>query len=239
MYVRKRLMEIKQRLGPVTRELGLRHSLRKTFEDELVLCFDRRDENGVRWVSPTCFIFPPAKWTREDEITWKHVMLDLDETVSYPVGTNGWIFYERDFCMLWGHPVAPGETDAQVDRAFELAAENLRGQALAPQAFGLDLPYVVSDIDIGQLWEFLAPECRRRNIEQVDVIRRDGGKEAYVFEYAGRSFEVEYRERRAVLLKDGQVLRFLGEEDDHAEAASELGAALVELEASIRLSGAP
>ncbi|MDM9627841.1 hypothetical protein QTL95_18275 [Rhizobium sp. S152] len=236
MYVRKRLMEIKERLGPVTRELGLRHSLRKTADDELVLCFDRRDENGVRWVSPTCFIFPSAKWTREDEISWKHVMLDLDETVSYPIGTNGWVFYERDFNMLCGHPVAPAETDAEVDRAFELAAENLRGQALAPRAFGLDLPYVIGDIDIGQLWEFLEPECRRRNIEQVAVIRREDRKEAYVFEFEGRSFEIEYREGRAVLLEDGQAIRFLGEEEDHMEAARELGAALAEIEARALLN---
>jgi hypothetical protein len=238
MYLRKRLLEIRERLGPISRELGLRHTLGRGHDDDLVLYFDRRDGSGIRWQSPTCFIFPPASVTGEDEITWKNVLIELDETVVFPVGTNGWTFYEHDFLSCQGSPVAPNGTTDEVDEAFEDAAENLRNQALAPKG-GVILPFIVSDKDIGELWQFLEPECRRRDIDRVHVVRKTHGQEVYAFEYVGRTFEIAYTDGQAFLFEDGQMVQPVGLTYDPIDASEALGDALGAISAGTILRREP
>ncbi|MBY5716676.1 hypothetical protein HFO33_08740 [Rhizobium leguminosarum] len=208
MYLRRCLLEIRDRLRPTTLKLGLRHTLGRGNHDDLCLFFERRDENGVLWRSPVSFTFPPASETGEREISWKNVRMGLQENVVTPVGTNGWVFYESDNNDTFGELFAPDGGDAEVKEAFELAKDQILEQALAP--VDAVLPMVVSDPYLGEFWFWLGPECDRRGVAETDVVRNDDGAESYRFHFERRALEIAYLAQQVDLLCDDGVVRELG-----------------------------
>ena len=215
MYLRKCLLHIKERLGPVTKELGLRHTLGKGHDDDICLFFDRRDENGVRWRSMLSFTFPPSRRTGEAELSLENVRMGINVPEVIPVGTNGWIHYVNDLMDLDGTALSRWAAGGPLDAAFDIAAEYLREHRLVPERF--DLPKVVSLGDFGQLWQYLEPELRKRGVETVDVSRPDEWVEVYSFEFAGHRAVIVFRLETAELLIDGVVVHKGSSDNDSDE----------------------
>ncbi len=227
MYLKRCLLEIKDRLRPTTRELGLRHTLGRGHCDDLCLFFDRRDANGLIWRSPVSFTFPPASETGEAEISWKNVKMGVLETVVVPVGNNGWVFYDNDINDKFGELIAPDGDAAMVDEAFHVAREQLTAQALSPvYPLGTVLPKIVSDPDVGEFWFWLGPECDRRGIADVEVVRNEDQTESYRFHFEGQDLEIAFRRRRVDLVRDEEMVRELGEVEDPLTVIEKLRRAL-------------
>ncbi|WP_326912857.1 hypothetical protein [Rhizobium johnstonii] len=202
LYLKKCLLEIKDRLGPVTKELGLQHRLGKGHCDDLCLFFERTDADGLIWRAPVSFIFPPRSATGQKEITWEHVRLGLQETVAEPIGTNGWLSFVG-YVELEGSPIEPGTRIPTLDSAFELAADHLQRFPLVPQ--DINVAGVVDDGDLADLWARLEDECRARGVERVDVGRNVDTDEFYSFHYEGSQVEIVYRGNEANFLIDGEI----------------------------------
>ncbi|MGW9231080.1 hypothetical protein ACWGPT_09455 [Pseudorhizobium sp. NPDC055634] len=204
MYLKKCLLHIKERLGPVTKELGLRHTLGKGHDDDICLFFDRRDENGILWRSMLSFTFPPARLTPEKELSWQNVRLGIDVPEVISVGTNGWIHYVNEMMDLEGTALSRWVKGGPLDAVFDIAAGYLREHPLVPERF--DLPKIVSLGDFGQLWRYLEPELRKRGVETVDVSRPEEWVEVYSFEFEGHRAEIIFQLETAALLIDGVVV---------------------------------
>ncbi|WP_027668922.1 hypothetical protein [Rhizobium leguminosarum] len=198
--LRKCLLEITDRLGPLADELGLRHRL-GTKNDEFYLFFERRDEKGVVWKAPVIFMFPPAL-TREDiDDTWSDVRIGLSEPVVKPIGTNGWVCFDGHFDDC-GEPIGPNAGIRSKEDAFELAETALREFPLVPD----DAVYgVIEDLSLADVWDGLRQTCAEHGVEQIDVGRDDKGDEFFRFEHVGCVIEILYTGNVARFLVDGEV----------------------------------
>lgn len=201
-YLKKCLLEIKARLGPLTKELGLQHKLGRGHCDDWCLFFERTDADGVVWRAPVNFTFPPRSETGQQEITWDNVRIGLVETVVEKIGTNGWVSFVGNL-DLEGLPIGAGSLVPDVDAAFAQAAEYLRQFPLFPE--DINLSGVVDDGDLADFWKKLEPECQARGIEQIDVGRNNDGDEFYSFCYEGSNVEILYRGDETAFLIDGEV----------------------------------
>ncbi|MDV4160520.1 hypothetical protein R1538_05220 [Rhizobium leguminosarum] len=226
-------MEIKERLGPLTKALGLQHRLGMGHCDDVCLFFERKDENGVVWRAPVSFTFPPSSYTGQKGITWEHVRIGLVETVAEPIGTNGWVSFVG-FPNLEGMLVGPEGSIPTWDVAFDEAAEYLREYPLVPEE--INLPGIVDEADLAEVWQKLQAMCRARGVEQIEVQRNADSDESYHFQYEGSRVEIRY---------SGDDAHFLINEELSSTAPShDLRKVLFELEESFqriehRRSGKP
>ncbi|MGR9148092.1 hypothetical protein ACU8MT_01350 [Rhizobium leguminosarum] len=202
LYLKKCLLEIKDRLGPVTKELGLQHKLGKGHCGDLCLFFESSDADGIIWRAPVSFTFPPQSAIGQEEITWDRVRIGLQETAVEPIGTNGWVSFVG-YADLEGSPIEAGTRIPTLDSAFEQAAEYLRQFPLIPE--DINVPGVVDDGDLADIWKRLEAECRARGVEHVDVGRKGGTDEFYSFRYEGSKVEIVYRGNEAEFVINGEV----------------------------------
>ncbi|MBY3255800.1 hypothetical protein HFO09_08880 [Rhizobium laguerreae] len=205
MYLRRCLADIEERLGPITEELGLRHSVSRGRGEDANLFFERLDEHGNLWRSPVCFTFPPKSKTGLAEITWEHVRVGLGGNEVRPVGNSGWLIYEG-YCDTFGEPIGEGRRVESVDAAFRLAEEILRSTPLMPE--DTELPGILNDGDAPELWDFLEPELRNRGIEDIDVERDVNGVVYFVFSYLDVEIRVGTAESAEVVV-DGTIASFV------------------------------
>ena len=197
--LRKCLLEIKERLGPLTKELGLRHRLSMD-GDEFRLFFERKDNNGVVWKAPVIFTFPPASTRQEIDDTWSKVRIRFTEAVAKPVGTNGWVCFDGpDYELTIGQQ---NNQIPSIDIAFEAAESTLREFPLMPDDM------VSGVIEVGPLddiWQTLRSICSDHGVEEIDVDRTGNGDEFFCLEYDGSAIEIVFSGDKAKFLVDGEV----------------------------------
>ncbi|MGO7897985.1 hypothetical protein ACC719_11005 [Rhizobium ruizarguesonis] len=202
MYLRKRLLEIKKRIGPVTKELGLKHTLARMNSDNYHLFFERKDRNGVLWRAATCFTFDCEGMTGLKEITWDHIQIGLVETSVVNIGDNGWIAFHGDWPGRGFYDVNDRSLGS-VEIALDAVEDALRRNPLVPQNYGLS--NVMDSRDMINLWPYLEPACRNREIDRVEVGRDIEGNEFYRFEHQGSVVEIVRGQQRLHVVIDGEI----------------------------------
>lgn len=202
MYLRKRLMEIKKRIGPVTKELGLKHTLAQMNSDNYHLFFERKDRNGVLWRSATCFTFDCERMTGLKEITWDHIQIGLVETRAVAIGDNGWVAHHGDWPGRGFYNVDDRRLGS-VELAFDAVEDALRRYPLVPQNYGL--PKIMDSRDMIDLWPYLEPACRNRGFDHVEVGRDLEGNEFYRFEDQDSVFEIVKGQQRVHVVIDDEI----------------------------------
>ncbi|QFY62702.1 hypothetical protein FZ934_20190 (plasmid) [Rhizobium grahamii] len=205
MYLRNVLLDIKDRLRPITRDLGLRHKLRSANFDDLCLCFERTDEDGILWRAPVTFVFPSAENTGQKELTWEHVRVGVEKVTIRPIGDNGWIQYvgAADNC---GEPIGKGERFKTMNAALKGAAVALHLYPLAP--VDLYVPFVIEDVEAGDMWPHLRRQCRQAGIHEINFGRSKDKSEFFSFKFHESLIEIVYRAPPAYhadIVIDGQV----------------------------------
>lgn len=210
MYLRNCLLEIKERLGRMTKERGLRHRLEALHGDQHIMVFDQRDEDGVLWRAPVSFTFPPPSVTGQTELTFDKVLYGHGESVRMSVGTNGATYCEG-YIEQDGHPICSSDIPTVSD-AFRLARTRLKMPLFPVQE---DLPGYMHDRDIALLWPALNRVRKQFGIEHFEVHRRADSdwREAYHFEYLEKQMEIRSDKYWKIeLVVDGEA-HYLGDDE--------------------------
>jgi hypothetical protein len=199
--LRKCLLEIRERLGPLIKELGLRQRLGMK-HGEFWLHIERRDENGVVWKAPVFFVFPPASSREDIDDTWSSVRVGLSEPIAKPVGTNGWVCFEGQY-EYEGEPIGPKADIRSVEQALELAASTLQDFPLVPDDV---VDGVIECHCLSWIWDDLRMICDDRGVEQVHVKRDEKGYESFYFDHGDRMVEMRCIGDNVQFFLNGELL---------------------------------
>ncbi|MGO7367508.1 hypothetical protein ACCT04_01550 [Rhizobium ruizarguesonis] len=136
------------------------------------------------------------------EITWDHIQIGLVETSVVNIGDNGWIAFHGDWPGRGFYDVNDRSLGS-VEIALDAVEDALRRNPLVPQNYGLS--NVMDSRDMINLWPYLEPACRNREIDRVEVGRDIEGNEFYRFEHQGSVVEIVRGQQRLHVVIDGEI----------------------------------
>jgi len=195
-YLKNRLLEIKERLGPLTHQLGLKHRLRRD-KETAYLYFEQADNNETLWHSSVIFVFPLSPLTGEKEISWSNVRLAISGVHVDQIGDNGWVRYR-------GGGDNVGEPVTSVDKAFADARAGLQEIPLVPEYFA---PGILENDELADIWERLRTACLEHGVNHIEVSRDADQNESYSLEFDGHSIEIIYVSDYVRFMVDGEHVR--------------------------------
>jgi hypothetical protein len=208
MYLSQVLRDVKNELGPLLKELGLRWRLHPDPYWYHRIYFETM--GAVRWRSPVELQFPVANKSKKDKADWADVLIEFQDREYTSVGTNGWIMYDES-------PTANiGTFIGSKDEVLRIASETIRRLELFPSGppfpEGPGLPKVVhydalrETLEI-HLYRFF--EERGMSYEDIEVHRSEDGGEWISFLLEDHPLELHFTADQ-----QSAILAFEGEEYD-------------------------
>lgn len=208
MYMSRVMRDIKQELGPLLKELRLRHKLTQ-IEPEFYHQVIFETMGNVPWRSPVELKFPIAAISGKDKADWADVVLWHRTRKCMPVGGNGWVMYED----IGSGPNVAGTRIGSKDVALGIVANSLESLELFPNGppfpEGRGLPNVVHNTDLQyDLEHVLPPYFEEYGIKDFHLHRNAEGEESFSFERGGQVVEFRYAEddNDIVLSFDGKEI---------------------------------
>ncbi|MDI5929080.1 hypothetical protein QBK93_31030 [Rhizobium leguminosarum] len=144
-YLKKRLDEIKEHLGPTLDALDLKVKT-ETWEDSIVVQFVSRRRDGP--MSAVGISFPRKRETRLAEAPWSCAHLLITDWTYRVVGDSGWNLWTMGEDRYYGLPAEPSEM-------FGRIADAIREHPLVPTL--TDTPMCLLNENVANAYEAICP----------------------------------------------------------------------------------
>jgi len=204
MYMSQVFRDIKQALGPLMKELGVRHRLVEP-EPERYHRVIFETMGDFRWRAPVELQFPIAGFSGKTKADWADVRIWHQRRPFKPVGSNGWITYDEIPTSTIG-PLLGSK-----DRAIRIVRRSLPERELIPNGppfpEGPGLPNILLNMWLKtQLERTLARFFEAHEVENFYLHRNAEGEESVSFELRDYTFEILYLsdDRTIVVSVDGE-----------------------------------